>query len=268
MRNNLVLVGENSRLTGALKKQLRESIIISKNQYSNWNNNSFIEDLISKNEKSILIITKAILDPGRGINEVFYWNFQFPKKLIDQIIKQQSKTKVITIGSVHELSNITNNYLESKRELANYILEKKDKRFKHIRLHTIYGQGLPIPNMFLGQMYNSLKNNKPFKMSHGMQLRQYHDYQSIAEHLSYVIDNWTKTNSAININGNEWVRLKDLAKEVFSFFKKEYLLEIGKIKSNQNELVNLEDVELGPYNFPDAIPKIIEYLKSFLDEKS
>ncbi len=104
-------------------------------------------------------------------------------------------------------------------------------------------------------------------MSHGLQLRQYHDYQTIAKHLNYVIDNWTKTNSTINFNGKEWIRLKDLAKEVFSFFKKECLLEIGKLESNQNELVNLEDLEVGPYNFPDAIPTIIEYLKRVLDEK-
>ena len=268
LKNNIVLLGENSRLTEALKKQVRESTIIPKNQYSNWNNSSFLENLISKHEGSTLIITKAILDPGRSRDEVYYWNFLFPKNLITQIIKQKSNTKVVTIGSVHELSNITNNYLISKRELAQYILEKKDFRFKHIRLHTIYGQGLPVPNMFLGQMYDSLKNNKPFKMSHGMQLRQYHDYQTIAKNLKHVIDNWTNTSSSIDFNGKEWIRLKDLALEVFSFFEKEYLLEIGEIESNQNELIDLENFEIGPYNFPEAIPTIIKYLKKILDEKS
>lgn len=266
--NKVILIGEGSRLSSSILNQNRKAILLPREFYSTWQQDDQIEELISNFKEGTIVINKAILDPKYEKEKIYHWNYYLPRFIIEMVIKHQSKCCILTIGSIHEHSGIENNYLNSKRELSNYIASLNDSRFKHVRLHTLYGEGMPISNMFLGQIFEALYFNKPFLMSYGMQYRQYHDYFHVAKHILSLIANWQNTRQFIDLNGVEWLRLKDIAKGIFEAFDKSHLLKIGKLSSVEEEIVVRPSLEAETFEFPKAIPGIVSYFNKTFNEKS
>jgi hypothetical protein len=266
--SRVVLIGTNSRLSLAIRNQNQNALLVSREIYTAWDQSDELEELISTFKEATIIINKALLDSNIDDKMIYHWNYCFPRFVIETVLKYKSNCRVLTIGSIHESSSINNSYLRSKRKLANYIESKNDARFKHIRLHTIYGEGVPIPTMFIGQIFDAILSNKPFAMSSGLQYRQYHDYFHVAKHILTIVEYWESTKSLINLNGYEWLRLKDMAIAVFDAFDKTELLKIGELSNIENEVTVPPTLEGESFLFPEAIPSIISYLKKTISEES
>jgi len=275
MNDKLIIIGENSRLTKSLKSIYSSNIfIVKKNLYMNWNSeDSFLDSLDSFviNENDSILINKAIIDPSCNIREINKWNYQFQINIIKALERKKFKNRVYTTGSIFEKTKIKNKYLNSKRNLFDYILQTNFNSVRpcHLRFHTLFGIDSPAENMFLGEIFNSIKKKTTFKMSEGNQLRQYHHYNEVSKHLLNIFSDSKSNNKIIEITGTEWVKLIDIARSVFNYFECNNLLKPGKIKSSNEEITDIKDaiINTGDYRFSPALKKINNYLEQLFNEK-
>lgn len=270
----ILVVGENSRLTKSLVNISKTPlIVVKKEEYESWFDDpmliSYLENIGFSNNDSI-IITKSIINPNYDINEINRWNFLFQKKIIEILEHNGIIANVFLTGSIFEKTLVRNNYLDSKRNLSNYILSKKFSFVTPlvIRLHTLYGIGYPATNMFLGEIFTSLKSKTEFKMSEGNQVRQYHHYDEVS---SFLLDLLSKPNfnvKIIDFTGSEWIKLKDLANSIYNYFNCLELLNIGSLKKQDNEIINGQNefISNGEFQFKNPLITINKYLEELLND--
>ena len=270
----ILVLGENSRLTKSLVNISKTPLIVVKKEiYENWFDDSmlilYLNNIGFSNNDSI-IITKSIIDPNYDFNQVNKWNFLFQKKIIQTLERYSIKTNVFLTGSIFEKTLVRNNYLDSKRNLTNYILTNEFTSVTPlvIRLHTLYGIGIPPSNMFLGQIFTSLKNKTKFNMSDGNQVRQYHHYNEVSSFLLNIVLGSKLNVKIIDFTGNEWVKLKDLANSIYNYFNCLELLNIGSLKKPQNEIIKTENqfISNGDFQFENPLISINKYLEKSLNE--
>ncbi len=219
------------------------------------------------------IFAGGITDPLVAVEKINYSNIEFPKRVIEATF-DHSDFRYLTLGSINEnveLCYKNNNYLRSKLELRRWIEKKsyesngKD-RFLHLPLHTLYG-GKPKDHMFLGQIAKAIKNGTVFRMSSGLQLREYHHVEDIAVTIRSILEREWNFGPIVEINSGKPVRLAELAKAIFKAFKKEELLEIGAIPTPPGE--NMEKVFQRSEDWMISISRpsingVIESLKKYL----
>ena len=269
----ILVLGENSRLTKSLVNISKTPLIVVKKEiYENWFDNRmlilYLKDIGFSDNDSI-IITKAIINPNYDFNELNKWNFLFQKKIIQILEHNNIRANVFLTGSIFEKTLLRDNYLNSKRNLSNYILTNKFLYVKPlvIRLHTLYGIGNPPGNMFLGQIFTSLKNKTKFNMSDGNQVRQYHHYNEVSSLLLNIVSGSKLNVKTIDFTGKEWVKLKDLASSIYKYFNCLELLNIGALKKSQNEVTKTENkfISNGNFQFKNPLISINKYLEKSLN---
>lgn len=218
------------------------------------------------------IFANGIINPQEDPKRIMFSNFEFPKKVI-QATQHLLGTRYLTIGSIFENfehTSTNNIYIRSKLELSRWMMNisKKpgnDKRFLHVRLHTLYGDK-PKPFMFLGQIAHSLKMQSDFCMTSGDQLREYHHVDDISgSFLNILCKDWNFS-PIVQVNSGEPVRLADLANAIFEFYGKTNLLKIGTLPSPKGENINnifpRSESWLLPY-FRNPITGATESLRNF-----
>jgi hypothetical protein len=131
------------------------------------------------------------------------------------------------------------NYHKSKRQL--FLEWKKqsgsDPQFwHHFQIHTLYGGQRIHPSMFSGMMEMALRSQCEFRMSDGMQLREYHHVEDIAHAVHARLQNPEKCGSPCALNSGEPVMLRELAQYVFNHFGKEELLKVGALPKPEMEV--------------------------------
>jgi hypothetical protein len=268
----LFIIGENSRLTHSIKQLKNTNIsLVNKAEYILWFKQELFSSFIKENnlnENDSILVTKSIIDPAFNSVEIYKWNFEFQKKIIDTIECNKIKIDIYFTGSVFEKTDIQNKYLDSKRKLSSYIQKNNFKYVRPVilRLNTLFGLGLPPSNMFLGQIYYSLKNKQIFKMSHGNQIRQYHHYDEVAEFILDIILSKKINKKIIEITGKEWIKLNYLANSIFSHFNSLELLKINSLQAPKNEITekNQNNLGVGTFNFQNSIPRINLYLEELI----
>jgi|TARA_B110000208_G_scaffold191681_1_gene259529 hypothetical protein len=270
----ILVLGENSRLTKSLVNISKTPLIVVKKEiYENWFDDAtlilYLKNIGFSNNDSI-IITKSIINPNYDFNEVNKWNFLFQKNIIQILELHSIKANVFFTGSIFEKTLVKNNYLDSKRNLSNYILTNEFSSVTPlvIRLHTLYGIGDPPSNMFLGQIFTSLKNKTKFNMSDGNQVRQYHHYNEVSSFLLNIVSGSKLNVKIIDFTGNEWVKLKDLANSIYNYFNCLELLNIGSLKKSKNEIIKTENqfISNGDFQFKNPLISINKYLEKSLNE--
>ena len=270
----ILVLGENSRLTKSLVNISKTPLIVVKKEiYENWFDDAtlilYLKNIGFSNNDSI-IITKSIINPNYDFNEVNKWNFLFQKNIIQILELHSIKANVFFTGSIFEKTLVKNNYLDSKRNLSNYILTNEFTSVTPlvIRLHTLYGIGIPPSNMFLGQIFTSLKNKTKFNMSDGNQVRQYHHYNEVSSFLLNIVSGSKLNVKIIDFTGNEWVKLKDLANSIYNYFNCLELLNIGSLKKSKNEIIKTENqfISNGDFQFKNPLISINKYLEKSLNE--
>jgi len=191
-----------------------------------------------------IIFASGVTDPSVSSSDLALANVERPARLIQDTIDRK-QWRYLSIGSVLEThSNLaaSNRYLASKRALWTRIQElaadpRLNGRLMHLRGHTFYG-GAPTPHLFLGQMYESLRAARPFRMSEGRQLREYAHVDDVAlSIIALLARSWTGA-IVTDLNSGEPVRLCDLARTVFRAFDREHLLQLGALPTPVGENID------------------------------
>ncbi len=177
-------------------------------------------------------------NPNASVDELDTLNFELPKSIAKASI--DLPFRLITFGSVHEDSKISNPYMDSKRKYRDFLISHDlSFNWNHFQLHTLYSENLPKPYMFLGQMLDALSTGKKFKMSSGSQFRQFHHTSDVVGAIeSSLLE--ISVNSVIQISSNDSIRLVDLALTVFSSVGDLKNLNVGTLGDNKNEIYSTE----------------------------
>mgnify|MGYP001180119159 CR=1 FL=1 len=268
----ILIIGSNGRIGSEIKKQFQEYEILTppRSVYHAWHSEKKISEIekyfeTNKNINGIFICS-GIMNSSKDPSEINKVNYLLPKNIIKSV--KSKYTKIVLFGTVMELIAAgSTEYVKSKQRLQDFLNQEcKHKKILSLKIHTVYG-GLPPNNyMFLGQILESIKSLKNFKMSSGNQLREYHH----VEDLVYAIKHLYKKDvyGIVDISTGQSIRLKDLATSIFTYFGKHNLLKLGAIKDNnlENYSYTLPRHSLTKnLKFRDAKNGIIEYLKENLD---
>jgi len=223
------------------------------------------------------VFASGVTDPKAPEDEIRRVNTETPISIIEAALSftrlhsEAMGPRFLTLGSIQEnfpeLAG-RNAYLKSKLDLSRWIEKKcKDplhsKRFVHLRVHTIFSDEFKS-HMFLGQIWEALKNESPFKMSHGMQLREYLHVDDFANAMMQLLAvEWT-LGPVMELNHGDPLALRDLASKIFSRFKSEGLLEIGERPADERENIERKFERSPDWLLPhtrQAVPAIISILE-------
>lgn len=203
--------------------------------YANWWRDGAADDISRFFEKSalgdaIVFVAAGILDPGLPTDEHQAINFLLAKHVVEGA--GALGLRVVTFGTVTEKlldGNTSNPYISSKIRLANFVeaYSANQPLPLHIRIHTLYGGGLPPSFMFLGQILQAMGSRSEFRMSPGSQLREYHH---IDDEISAIVRLATSPLSGVvDLSHGAPVTLKELATYVFSGLGCTDQLKIGAL---------------------------------------
>ena len=270
---HIFIVGSNARLAKAIIKYYKncEIILIEREVYRGWGNVESRESIFNffKNklcENSIIFITSGILNSKEDFKSIESVNYYLPWNIIRAL--EGIDSRIITFGTILEkIRNTQNSYIKSKIKLSDKIEKFKSNttNVTHFQLHTLYGYGLPSSFMFLGQIYNSLKNNLEFKMSSGFQFREYHHLDDVVKSVDFILSHNEK--GVIEITSGNGIMLRNLALEIFKKFKCRSLLKISAINDIKNEKLSNDyqkNNNLKNIDFRDPIEGVCHYLESIL----
>ncbi|WP_145522513.1 NAD-dependent epimerase/dehydratase family protein [Yersinia rohdei] len=265
------VIGSRGRLGNAIYQSYPGECItaLDRSIYENWGGNSCHDEISNyfkekSKPDSIIFIASGLLDPKLSPEAHLNVNYLLPKNVIEAT--SHLGLKVVTFGTIMEdIVSTKNTYINSKAMLGNYISNLSSENVLHIRIHTLYGAGLPSPFMFLGQLYNSLKNKTIFEMSPGNQLREYHHIDDDVDAIHKLTSN--NVNGIFNLSHGQPVKLKDIANYIFKEFQLENLLSIGAYpepKDDNYGTISQRPTELNGIEFRDTLPGILIYLKKCL----
>ena len=234
----IFIIGRNSELAKNIISFYKNIDIkcLERSIYQNWYDTNTKHQIRKyflkyKNSKNIIIITSGVMDNSLPLETHLNVNFLLPFNIL--LAVSDLDVKVITFGTIMEnIISKPNNYIYSKKML-NEKLNQFSFNHVHIQLNTLYGSFVPKKFMFLGQIFNSLQDNTNFSMSNGNQLREYHHVEDDVIAIDKIIQ--AEINGIINLCHGNCLSLKIIAKSIFSHFKKEELLLIGKIPQPEDE---------------------------------
>ncbi len=195
-----------------------------------------IEQLMNANVDQDWIFAAGLVNPNGDPAELERINVEAPLRLLEHLSRGGlgKERRLITFGSVLENRPdliAANPYLRSKARLLDFWRQRDPRspvRWVHIQLHTLYGGSQPPhPFMFTGQMLSALTTRSPFRMSSGVQLREYHHVDDISASILGVLASPIKESARLDLSSGEGIRLRDLAWAVFDHFGSLDLLRIG-----------------------------------------
>jgi nucleoside-diphosphate-sugar epimerase len=217
---------------------------------------------------SAIIVAAGLLDPALPRADHQRVNVELPVRVMEAASK--SGQRVVTFGTVMErLVEHPNPYVATKAELGRVVAERAaaGDAVLHLQVHTLYGGGEPASFMFLGQLLRALREGRPFEMSPGRQLREYHhvDDDVVAVHVALE----SGASGVEAISHGEPCTLRDLASHVFTALDRVELLRVGARPEPPDD--NYATVLAKPrvfenVRFRPALPGVTAYLKALLPE--
>jgi len=265
-----IILGASGEIGSFLanEKAIQTSRIFDKSEVYEWiiGGESFIRQELEKcalADSTSIDIFYCVGDtnPAGSEESLDTLNFQLPKSILKATT--DLPFRLITFGSVHENSQISNPYMNSKRKFRDFLFEQATScNWNHFQLHTLYSENLPKPYMFLGQMLEAIKSDCKFRMSSGSQLRQFHHTFDVVQAVVSSLPKIEK-NSVTNVTGTASIHLVDLATRVFSQIGALENLEVGVLEDLVNEIyISLYSVPefLLLHDFRDSlveIPKLV-----------
>lgn len=236
-QRNVALFGASGQLGSAIAGIVPSAIRIPWSLAEKWQQaeiRAWLKNL-ARQGKADVIVANGITDPSRSAPELERSNHLFPAALL-AAGRDYPDLRFLTIGSVMEAipeMAERNRYIAGKRALSEDVVAAASTgmagRVMHLRLHTLYGVGMPHEHMFLGQMFSSLCADRPFEMTRGRQYRQYHHAEDIAAAIARLLDHEWLDMALYQINGHETLRLREIAESVFEYFGRTDLLRVGTL---------------------------------------
>jgi len=218
---------------------------------------------------SSILVTSGLLDPSLSRADHERVNLQLPVQVIEGARK--AGLRVLTFGTVMErLQEPPNVYIDTKASLGRHVAQRAaaGDAVTHLQIHTLYGGGEPAPFMFLGQMCRALREGRPFEMSPGRQLREYHHVDDDAVATRAVLG--SETDGVIALSHGEPCSLGQLASHVFQELGQPGLLRIGALPEPQNDnyaAVLPRPACLEGVEFRSAMDGVVEYLRSLVSSR-
>jgi nucleoside-diphosphate-sugar epimerase len=218
-----------------------------------------------------IVFASGLTDPSASAVDLSLANVERPVGIIEATIERK-QFRYLTIGSVLEtFSGLaeSNRYLASKVALWARLQQlavdpRLGGRIMHLRGHTFYG-GMPVPHLFLGQMYESLRAAKPLQMSEGRQLREYAHVDDVALSIIAVLARSWSGPVAIDLSTGEPVRLADLARSIFRAFDCERLLQVGALPTPAGENLGMKFPRSPPWLLGQPRPAVEGIIAWFSD---
>lgn len=268
----IFVVGGRGRLGKAISASCEAGnvALLERNVYSSWSGTNARDevsryfDAVAK-EGDVVYVTSGLLDPGSTPDSLRAINFLLPRNIIDGVAKLG--IKVVTFGTMMEGVLTRNAYVQSKTALGDYVaaVASTTNPVAHLRIHTLYGFGEPSPFMFLGQMLEAIRNDTPFEMTRGRQLREYHHLQDEAAAIRKI--DASSTLGVVDLSHGQPVTLKAIAEYVFARVGKQELLRIGALPEPTEETferICTRPAILDDVRFRDALPAILDYIQACL----
>lgn len=163
-------------------------------------------------------------------------------ELVEELELDSLKVRYATFGTVLENCDKLverNAYLQSKRSLFDRWQKASGRTpvtWSHFQLHTLYGGARHQPSMFAGMMESALRERRPFEMSPGDQLREYHHVDDVAESVRHCLSYRTECQHPQGLSSGEPIALRELAERVFDHFRLRYLLRVGALPAPEFEV--------------------------------
>ena len=251
-----------------------QAIALNRPVYANWWRTGsadavsrFFERYSNEEQEArVIYVCAGILDPSLAMDEHHQINFLLAKHIVEGASKLG--WRVLTFGTIMEKViglDTSNPYILTKTKLSEFIREYSIKTRNtpplHIRLHTLYGAGLPSPFMFLGQVLDAIAKQISFEMSSGNQLREYHHINDELKAISTLVA--AKINGIIELNHGNPLTLKEIATYLFKEFNCLELLKIGSASTPLKEnydLVFERPPLLSQLTFRETLPGLVNYL--------
>lgn len=255
----ILLVGANSRLTKSLSRFLDNYDIVSSRTIN-------LSEINSKKYKAV-VITAGITNPSATIEDIYNCNISLPKKLMGHFKKNNAH--IITIGTILENTNLSNEYIKSKRKCfseLNLLSNRLKVPYSHLRLHTCYGIDLPKTHMFLNDLFLSIKNNRPLEMSAGTQMRQYHHYDDVSMTIKNLINN-NKITGPIDISSNQVISLKELVTSIHQKFGLQESIIFGEVIADEIDFKLTANDNIDTSFYRDPILGIYNYFIEILSKR-
>jgi len=272
-KERIFIIGGNARLAKALVNHYSLDVCncLKREVYEDWsdkNNRSLIRDFFESKmiKDSIIFITSGVLNSNENPELINKVNYHLPWNIMKAL--DGCDVKIVTFGTILEkLADSSNNYVKSKIRLSDKINAYRSKSTKvtHFRIHTLYGYGYPSEFMFLGQLFNAIKNEEKFNMSSGHQIREYHHLDDVTEAVDIILSK--NREGVTEITSGNGIRLRDLAIGIFEALNAKNLLNIGSLDIQHkdkfsNDYIKNEDLAL--VDFRNPIKGICDYLRPIL----
>lgn len=271
----ILVIGSNGLVSTAIQQHFinEELVVVSSQVAKSWavsNAESRIREYVNSlpARPSKIINCAGLTDPKLPKQLHLDVNFELPKNLLK--FSEEEEIELITFGTVMENNPelcLQNPYLRAKEKFFRYISDtiNTNSKLLHLQLHTLYGSKKIHNHMFLGQMFTAIEKGEEFKMTEGLQLREYHHIDDDIQALNRIID--TESYGIVKISHNEKITLRSIAEFVFSEFNISSKLKLGELPNPINELytsrgnLTLEKREEG---FRASLPGITDYLRELL----
>lgn len=265
------LIGARGRLGQALAREFAGQGIklLDRATYQAWSQPANADDVSRYFEPRLgaggatVFVASGLLDPALPAEALLEVNYHLPRNVIDGAARLGAR--VITFGTVMEsLLRSQNPYIQSKSALGEYAdaTAAAGLRTTHLQIHTLYGAGLPSPFMFLGQMLAAIHEDRPFKMTSGRQLREYHHLDDEAKAIRQIAESTAL--GVLNVSHGRPVSLRAVAESVFDAFGKRDLLQVGALaeppEENYQQILAPNGL-LDPEAFRDSLPAIAKYMQ-------
>lgn len=254
MTRGILLFGANGNLGSALKHALQGRFPVTvpwqetipwlqAGEDTGWADP--IRDTFRRNDlqKADIIFAGGLTDPASPAQDLVLANALLPQRVITAT-RDMPGLRYLTFGTAMERfpgAATVNPYVASKASLADWLSEQARlpdlrARIMHLQLHTLYGGDRPLPHMFLGQMVSALRAGRPFAMSAGTQLREYHHVADVAQAGVRLLSraHWPEE-PVLALSTGRPVRLADLATVVFTMMQRQADLKIGALSSARAE---------------------------------
>ena len=271
----ILVIGSNGLVSTAIQQHYidQETVVVRSQIAKSWavsDSESRIREYVNSLpiRPSKIINCAGLTDPKLSKQLHVDVNFELPKNLLN--FSEEEEIDLITFGSVMENNSelcLQNPYLRAKEMFFSYISDrvKTNSKFLHLQLHTLYGGKKPHSHMFLGQMFAAIEKGGEFRMTDGLQLREYHHIDDDIQALTRIFD--TKSYGIIEISHNEKLTLRSIAEFVFSEFNVTSKLKLGELPNPSIELYTSEinlDSDARQKGFRATLPGITDYLRELL----
>ena len=269
----ILLIGGRGRLGSALAAAtVGEVRSPDRRLYQHWWRDDAWQEIASVlgnlPPASKIIVAAGLVDPLSDAEDLWRVNVRLPANIARAAA--ELAIPVITVGTILERQPTpANRYVASKIALSEAMaqLAGAGAEVAHVRLHTLYGIGTPIPSMFLGQIAAALTRSERFDMTSGQQLREYHHTADDAEGLLALAA--ARVTGVVELSHGEPVTLRHLAEEIFTAFGARHLLNIGGRADPQADTDNYDMTfapcdELRGLTFRPTIPSVVDYLRRAL----